>query len=241
MSGQRAIIVGASSGIGAELVKQLAEQGWKVAAVARREDRLKELAAKAPDRILGYVHDVRNASEAPGLFERITDDLGGLDLIVYASGVMPPVGPSEYDFDKDRDVIETNLLGAMAWLNLASIRFEGTKSGSIIGIGSVAGDRGRSGQPAYYTSKAALHTYLESIRNRISRYGVAVVTVKPGPVRTEMTAGLNMAGMMEAEEAARRILKLRNRTGEHYLAFSHRVMFFIIRNFPSPIFRRLRV
>jgi len=236
-----AIVIGATSGIGREIALQLAQSGCHVAAVGRRQDRLQELQAAHPDRIRVYAHDVTNYDEVPELFQRITGDLGGLDLVVYSAGAMPAVSINEFNFAKDRQMVEVNLLGAIAWLNQAAIRFQGAHRGTIVGLGSVAGDRGRAGQPVYNATKAALATYLEALRNRLSRYGVRVVTVKPGPVDTEMTAGLGRAGMMSAPEAARRILAKSHRGGEHYLKLSHRIIFFVIRNIPSWIFRRTKL
>ncbi len=238
---KKVIVVGASSGIGAELVKLLAERGDRVAAVARRKDRLEELAKPYGDKVLPFVHDVTNFDEIPGLFQEITKQLGGLDMVIYASGVMPEVGWHEYDFAKDRSMIDVNLTGAVAWLNQAAIRFENTKSGTIVGIGSVAGERGRAGQPVYNTTKAALKAYMEALRNRLARHGVKVVTIKPGPTETEMTASLHLKGMMPARKAAELILKKSEKTGEHFLKFSHKVIFAIIRAFPSSIFRKLKV
>jgi len=235
-----AIVVGASSGIGMEMVRLLAESGTKVAAVARREDRLEALATEAPGKILPYVHDVKDYDAIPGLFQRITGDLGGLDLIVYSSGVMPDVGPHEYSFEKDREMIEVNVLGGIAWLNQAAVRFENTKSGTIVGIGSVAGDRGRQGQPVYNTSKAALATYLEALRNRLSKYGVKVVNIKPGPTATEMTTNLKMK-KMDAKTVAEIALRKSSRTGDHYVSPVHMIAFAIIRNIPSWLFRKLPI
>ena len=73
-------------------------------------------------------------------------------------------------------MFEVNLIGAVAWLNEVAQRFARARGGTIVGISSVAGDRGRRGNPAYCTSKAALTTYLEALRNRVARFGVAVVT-----------------------------------------------------------------
>lgn len=238
---KHAIIVGASSGMGAELVKLLAKRGCRVAAVARRKDRLQALARECGHNVLAFAHDVTDYDAVPALFQEITKQLGGLDLIVYASGVMPDVGFHEFEFGKDRAMVEVNLLGAIAWLNQAAIRFENTRSGTIVGIGSVAGDRGRSGQPVYNMTKAALATYLEALRNRLSRYRVKVVTIKPGPTNTEMTAALHQKGMMPAAEAAARILKKSSRTGEHYLKPSHKLIFAAIKRVPSPIFRKLKI
>lgn len=238
---RHAIVIGASSGIGAELVRQLAASGCRVAAVARRLPELEALAREHPNLIFPVEHDVCHVEEVPRLFDDITRRLEGLDLVIYAAGVMPAVGPSEFSLDKDREMILVNDLGAVAWLNLASERFLSTKHGTIVGIGSVAGDRGRMGQPVYNASKAFLHTYLEALRNRLHRHGVRVVTIKPGPTRTPMTAHLRLHGAMMPEEAARRILKVSGSSGEKYLTTMHRIIFAIIRLFPSWIFRRLSV
>lgn len=237
---ERTLVIGASSGIGREIASQLAAEGGRVAAVARRKERLEELASSFPA-IRPYVHDVRSPQEVPSLFQEITLALGGLDLVVYAAGSMPAVGPDEFDFDKDREIFEVNVLGAMAWLDQAAIRFGHAGHGTIVGIGSVAGDRGRAGQPAYNASKAALATYLEALRNRLSAKGVTVTTVKPGPVATEMTAGLAIKKPMRAETAARKILALSGSGRERYLSVAHQAMFAVIRAIPSPLFRRLKL
>ena len=236
----KAIVIGASSGMGAELVRQLAASGTRVAAVARRVELLEVVAASAPGSLV-YEHDVTDYGKVPELFQRITHDLGGLDLVIYAAGVMPEVGPDEYTFEKDLAMISVNLLGAIAWLDQAAIRFGNVGSGTIVGIGSVAGDRGRSGQPVYNTSKAGLATYLEALRNRLVKRGVRVVTIKPGPVDTEMTQRIRLRGAMSAPEAARRILAKSGSSGEHYLKFAHRVAFYIIKRIPSPHFRKLKI
>lgn len=237
----QAIVVGASSGIGREIVRQLAAAGSKVATVARRMPELEALAQEFPGLVLPYLHDVKNFGVIPDLFQSITKDLGGLDLIIYSSGAMLKVEPEEFDFEKDRQMLEVNVLGAMAWLNLAATRFGSAGHGSIVAIGSVAGDRGRAGQPAYNTSKAALATYMEALRNRLSKKGVKVVTIKPGPVATPMIAGLGFKDPMPVEVAARKIIAKADKTGEHYLKLTHHAMFFVIRHIPSFIFRRMKL
>src|SRR5258706_5888431 len=227
-----AIVVGASSGIGAELSKQLAAQGCKVGMVARRAEELERLRdAVGQDKVFIYPHDVTCAEEVPALFQQICRDLGGLDLIVYAAGVMPRIADDEYAFEKDRANIEVNVLGAMAWLNEAAQRFAKAGAGTIVGISSVAGDRGRKGQPSYCASKAALNTYLESLRNRVGRFNVAVVTIKPGPVDTPMTKGLDKLPMLiSAQEAASQILNAAaKRKHTAYIPANWRPIIFIFR------------
>jgi decaprenylphospho-beta-D-erythro-pentofuranosid-2-ulose 2-reductase len=123
----------------------MAAQGTRVALVARREDALNQLATTIGPNALVFAHDVTNAAEVPELFQKICQELGGLDVIVYSSGVMPHLGTDEYTYSKDANMIEVNCLGAVAWLNEAAQRFGQTKSGTIVGISSVAGDRGRAG------------------------------------------------------------------------------------------------
>jgi decaprenylphospho-beta-D-erythro-pentofuranosid-2-ulose 2-reductase len=240
---KHAIVLGASSGIGKALAEELLAGGAQVALLARRTDAMEALAKSAPERAKVYSHDVRNYGEIPALFQQITKEIGGLDLVIYASGSMPSVDEHEYDFTKDREILETNLLGGVAWLDEAAKRFEQTKMGTIIGISSVAGDRGRRGSPAYCTSKAALNTYLESLRNRLSRYGVKVVTIKPGFVDTAMTQGKpGIFWLISAKEASHRILTAaRGGANTAYVPGRWRAVMFIIKRIPSFVFKRLPI
>ena len=244
---KRAIIVGASSGIGEALARTLAADGSQVALVARRQDKLDSLAAEfnaKAETLLAraYAHDVTQPETAALLFEAITHDLGGLDLVIYAAGIMPPIGPEEYSTAKDADIIAANFTGAVAWLNEAARRFEKAQTGTIVGISSVAGDRGRRGNPVYGATKAALNAYLESLRNRIEWRGAFVVTIKPGPVKTPMTEGLKMPGMISAEQAAAEILRAaKDRQRVAYVPGKWKPIMAVIRAIPAPIFKYLNI
>jgi short-subunit dehydrogenase len=245
----RAIIIGASSGIGAALTRRLALAGYLVAAVARRQDALEELCksihanmADTEEQVIWpYVHDVTNFETVPQLFQDIVQDLGGLDLIIYAAAVQPPVSAQEYNFDKDMEMINTNLLGAIAWLNQAAIRFDRARRGQIVGISSIAGDRGRVAAPVYNTSKAGLNTYLEALRNRLSRRGITVTTVKPGFVDTRLLKNAAKTfWVISPEEAAKEIhTAIMRQQQTVYVPKRWQAVGLIIRHFPSFIFRRL--
>jgi len=240
----RAIVVGASSGIGEALARQLAASGCRVALVARRKAELDAIVAQitdaAPGKAIAYVHDVTHYHEAAALFAEIVEELGGLDLIVYAAGIMPRLKPNDYDLDQDLAIIDTNFSGAVAWLNPAADRFGRTKSGTIIGISSVAGDRGRRGNVVYGATKTALNSYLESLRNRISVKGALVVTVKPGPVSTPMTEGLKMPFMIPVEQAASEILQAaRSGVEVVYVPAKWKLIMTVVRAVPSFIFRHM--
>ena len=102
-------------------------------------------------------------------FEAAESALGGVDRIFYAAGAMADVGLDEFSIEKDREIVETTFLGAIAWLDLAAARFQEKKGGQIVGISSVAGERGRKPYPAYGAAKAGVTTFLESLRNRLSQ------------------------------------------------------------------------
>lgn len=245
---RRAIIVGASSGIGAALSRRLAREGYSIALLARREKHLKALcdeinSANGEMRALYYVHDVSDHRSIPDLLQQIITDLGGLDLFVYNAGIQHFVGLDEYNFAADQQMLEINAVSALAWLNPVAAMFHHLKSGQIVGISSVAGDRGRVGAPAYNTSKAALTTYLEALRNRLTRRGVNVLTVKPGFVDTDI---LKAAGakrtfwVISSDQAADGIWRaIKARKQVIYVPGQWALLMLVIRHIPSVIFRRL--
>jgi short-subunit dehydrogenase len=139
-------------------------------------------------------------------------------------------------------MIEVNLIGAMAWLTPVAEMFQSARSGQIVGIGSVAGDRGRVGNPGYNASKAGLATYLEALRNRLTRYGVNVLTVKPGFVQTAMVKAAQgpTPFMIPTEKAVDDIWNaMKKRKQNIYTPALWRWIMLAIRHTPSFIFRRL--
>lgn len=247
---KNAVVVGASSGIGEAVAKRLAAEGVRVALVARREEELAAVcgsiaAATHETRAVYRVHDVAKGDAVPALWDSIERELGPIDLLVFAAGIMPAVGETEYTFEKDRAIVETNFVGAVAWLDVAALRMETARRGTIVGISSVAGDRGRRGNPVYAATKAALTSLLESLRNRLSRHGVTVCTIRPGYVATPMTARLSLPPAMtiSADAAARLILAAarKKRGVDAYVPTRWRFVMCVVRNIPSFVFRRMSI
>jgi NAD(P)-dependent dehydrogenase (short-subunit alcohol dehydrogenase family) len=238
---KRAIVIGASSGIGAALAQELAQQGYIVAALAPDEAGLKKTAEGGNGRIHTYLHDVTKYGEVPALFQQIVHDLGGLDIVAYIAGVQPVVALDEYNFEKDAAMIEVNLLGAIAWLNQAAPRFERAKSGHILAVSSIAGDRGRVGAPVYNTSKAGLSTYLEALRNRLAQHGITVTTIKFGFVNTALLENAAKTfWVISPEKAAQEIHKaIQKKKQTVYAPARWGLVSLIIRHIPSFIFRRM--
>lgn len=240
---RHAIVVGASSGLGAEIARQLAADGAAVALLARREDELRHVAdgiTKAGGRAIVRAHDVRHTDNLPTLLDDIVRGLGGLDCLVYAAGIMHLPREGEYDAARDRAELEVNLLGAMAWMTPVAAVFEAQRSGTIIGISSIAGVRGRKGNPMYGSSKAAMTHYLESLRNRLSERRVHVCTILPGYVDTIMTQGLKTFWLISSEDAARTILgAARRKVNERFVPWRWTLVALVLRLIPSFFFRRL--
>jgi short-subunit dehydrogenase len=245
---KRAIIVGACGGLGTALTRKLARHGWTLALIARQGDCPEALSAElnagGATRALAYSHDVNDTEEIPSLLRKIVADLGGLDLLIYNAGINLPPGMEKLNARNDIKMIEVNLLGAVAWLAPAGDLFKEAKSGMIVGISSVAGDRGRITNPGYNTSKAGLTTYLEALRNRLTRHGVHVLTVKPGFIVTDMLRA--SAGpkpfTVSPERAADDIYKAICRRKQ--VIYTHSIwrwIMLVIQHTPSVIFRRLNL
>ena len=151
---------------------------------------------------------------------------------------------AEKDFIKTRLTIDTNYTGAVSILNVVANDFEARSSGFIIGISSVAGDRGRKANYIYGSSKAAFTAYLSGLRNRLCDSGVQVLTVKPGFVYTKMTKSLDLPEKLTAQpkEVAKDIFKAQH-SGRNilYTKWMWRYIMLIIRLIPEFVFKKMSI
>lgn len=194
-------VTGASTGIGAEICKQLAAQGVKVAASARNAGALAELGAG----ITAYPLDVTDASAVASAFTAIEKDLGAIDLIIAGAGTYSAVTAAEIKPELFKKMLDVNYLGVIHVLAAALPTFRARRSGHLSWIASVAGYRGLPKASAYGPTKAALINLAESLKPELDRDGVKVSVINPGFVRTPMTAqnDFEMPFLMEPIDAAR--------------------------------------
>jgi short-subunit dehydrogenase len=202
------VLVGATDGIGGALAEAFLDRSSRVAVLGRDPHKLDALVSSLQrGRPEGCVTGVQLDVTAPAqAVERALNEavvgLGQMDLIVYCAG-MSAEGDTTLE-----DVFAVNTIGAIRVLEWAAQYLSRRGAGRIAAIGSVAGDRGRAGAPVYAASKAALHQYLEGLRNRLHPVGVGVTTIKPGWVRTRMLGAVpSFPPSVTAERAARSIAR----------------------------------
>ncbi|WNG23154.1 SDR family NAD(P)-dependent oxidoreductase [Cystobacter fuscus] len=206
MSYRTALVTGASSGLGRGLALWLGKRGVKVYAAARRLSRLEELAqqGKAVGATIEPVElDVSQADVTLARVRELDDACGGLDLVVANAGVGFPTNARNFPWEDARRVIDVNVTGAAATLSAVLPRMVERDRGHLVGISSLASCRGLPQNAAYSASKAFLDTFLESLRVDLHGTGVRVTCIRPGFVKTEITAAIQhpMPFLLEAEPA----------------------------------------
>lgn len=209
---QHVILVGATDGVGLALARLYLGRQWSVALLGRDPEKLSRvqsgLSASYPDANL-FTHpcDVTEADAVSPAFDAAVADLGHVDLVIYCAGAIEAAESPTNHFPSDRIVADVNFVGAMHLLGVAANYFRAAGRGHLAAIGSIAGERGRKAHPAYCASKAALHTYMEGLRNRLHAHGVRVSTIKPGFIKTRMLPDHNAPGAIEPAAAAATIAR----------------------------------
>ncbi len=213
-------ITGASSGLGAALARVYADEGSNVGLFARRRNALAEVAASLPpDRNAVYDGDVRDIDALARAAGDFIARFGPPDAVIANAGVSQGVLTERSDLPMFRAILDTNVLGIANTFAPFVGAMRTARRGALVGIASIAGFRGLPGSGAYSASKAAAIAYLESLRIEERDTGVAVITVCPGYIATEMTARnpYPMPFLLDADEAARRIVRAIERRRKFYV------------------------
>ncbi len=243
IAGRRIFITGASSGIGEALARHYATEGATLGLVARRAERLRELASSLAVPCETYAADVRDAQAMNEAAARFITAHGVPDVVVANAGISDGT-LTEYAEDAPvfREILEINLLGLVHTFRpfIAPMRERGR--GTLAGIASVAGFRGLPGASAYSASKAGAIRYLEALRVENRRHGVRVVTLCPGYIATPMTARnpYPMPFLLQADDAARRFARVID-SRKHYAVVPWQMAIFgrVFAMLPDAIFDRV--
>ncbi|SLN65166.1 putative oxidoreductase [Roseivivax jejudonensis] len=240
------LVVGGTSDIGRAVASAYAARGWHVTLAARDAEAAAREAADLnarhdTSRIETRTIDILDTDAFPGFL----DALPALpDTVVCVVGAMGEQARAERDPDHAAEVLRTNFEGPALLLEAVAGRFATRGRGLIVGISSVAGDRGRATNYVYGAGKAGFTAYLSGLRNRLAKGGVHVATVKPGFVRTRMTEGMDLPGPLTATPAtvAERIVALEERPRDVvYVLRRWRLVMLIIRAIPEAIFKKLKL
>jgi short-subunit dehydrogenase len=240
MTGAGVFITGASSGIGAALAVEYARRGATLGLVARRADKLGQLAASLPVRSSTYAADVRDAAALSAAARDFIGRAGCPDVVIANAGVSAgTLTAALEDNQVFEEILATNVTGMMLTFQpfLEAMQVRG--SGTLAGIASVAGFRGLPGASAYSASKAAAISYLESLRVELRGSGVSVVTICPGYIATPMTHGnpYPMPFLMTPDKAARNIADaIAARRRFHVLPWQMGVVGRLLRCLPRPLY-----
>jgi len=236
---KKAIVVGASSGIGNKLAIILAENGYKVGITGRRDQLLLNLQATQPERFTISCFDVTNVEKVPAHLQKLTDKLEGLDLLVLSSGT-GKINPL-LDTIIEQQTNAVNVAGFTAVANWAISYFETRGYGHFAAITSIAAIRGNRHAPAYNASKAYQVNYLEGLRQRSVhlKKPIYITDIRPGFVDTAMAAG-DVFWMAPIDKAAGQIFEaLENKRSVVYITKRWRLVAFFMRLVPGILFKRL--
>ncbi len=245
MNNDWVLILGAGSDIAVAAARRFAKAGNNIYLASRnlreleREAGHLELKHKVKCKVIYF--DALDFKSHQKFYTELDPKPSG---VILAFGLLGDQAEAQKDFTLAMTIIDTNYSGVVSILEVVAADFEKRKSGFIVGISSVAGDRGRQSNYIYGSAKAGFSVYLSGLRHRLYKSGVSVLTVKPGFVATKMTAGLDLPGRLTAkpEEVAERIFKaVKKRRHTIYIKPIWRVIMLFIIHLPEFIFKRTKL
>jgi decaprenylphospho-beta-D-erythro-pentofuranosid-2-ulose 2-reductase len=244
---RKILVLGATSGIAEATCRIWASQGASLFLVARNAEKLAAVAADLKTRGAGYIDtavaDLDDTDQHASLLAHAVNSLTGMDIAYLAHGILGDQTEAERDFNTAAQILHTNFVAPVSLLTWLSNFCIQRHAGVLAVISSVAGDRGRKSNYLYGSSKAGLSAFLAGLRNRVDREGVTVLTIKPGPTKTAMTAGMPKSEKFaDVDSVAESIVNaIEKRKDVLYVPFQWQPIMFIIRNIPERIFKKLNL
>ena len=235
--GKKAIVIGASSGIGHEVAKILMEQGWTVGVAARRVELMQGLGAAAVEQI-----DVTSNSANEAL-QSLISKMGGMDLFFYASGI----GKQNRELKEDIELatLQTNGVGFMRMIGEAYRYFAGQGSGHIAAITSIAGTKGLGPAPSYSATKAMQNVYLQALEQQANARGLNIrfTDIRPGFVDTALLSGdFHYPMMLKPDKVAKEIVwAINHHKHIRIIDWRYRILTALWRRIPRFLWRKFKL
>jgi short-subunit dehydrogenase len=243
----KVLIVGATSAIAQEVAKCYAQEKAALCLVGRNADKLGAIAADLKVRgavqVETLIADLDDLDRHAEVVAAALARLSGIEAALIAHGTLGDQRRSEADVQEMLREFTTNGLSYLSLITLLANHFEAQRRGTLAVISSVAGERGRGSNYVYGAAKGAVSLFTQGVRNRLSKAGVAVVTIKPGFVDTPMTAALKKNPLYASASAVGKRIHAAMRKGEDvvYVPAFWMLIMGLIRNIPERIFKRLKL
>jgi len=239
------LIIGAKSDIAKAVAREYAKNGYDIYLAGRDINELEafsqDIKVRSSSDVVLLELDILDYESHQSFYENIDEKPLGIISVV---GYLGEQEKAESDFSEVQKILNSNYTGIVSLFNIIADDFEKRRSGFLVGISSVAGDRGRKSNYIYGAAKAALSTYLSGLRNRLYEAQVHVMTVKPGFVNTKMTEALDLPEKLTAEPAsiAEDIFKSQQKNKNIlYTKWIWRWIMFVIRNIPEFQFKKMSI
>lgn len=240
---QTCVIIGATSEVGMQLAPIYAQNGYNLHLLARKPQKLDSLKShleiKQKIKVTISFFDALDFKSHHNLFQPIATHS---DVVIFLVGILGNQKEGEHNLDHAFDIMDTNYKSGISILSIFANQYEAQQKGTIIGVSSVAGERGRQSNYLYGSAKAGFTAFLDGLRNRLSKANVHVITVLPGFMATQMTAHLELPKLLMAspQQAAKAIYKSHQKKKNRvYVIWLWRYIMLVIKNIPEFLFKKL--
>ncbi len=236
----KAIIVGASSGIGEALAYILSQHGYSIGLMARRVAAMNQISKKIPSQSFIKFIDLTEPYPAIQSFNDLVKEMGGVDLVIINAGVR--FFNEELEWDKEKKTIDVNVSGFTALATVAMQRFIEQGHGHLVGISSIAALKGSEHTPAYNASKAYMSNYLQGMQAKVQKKNLPIIVtdIQPGYIDTPMTENDKTFWMASSNTAAEQIYAAIHRHKKHaYITKRWRLIAWIMKCMPDWLFNKL--
>lgn len=237
---KKAIVVGATSGIGRQLALMLAEKNYRVGITGRRSNLLDELQNQNPEKFIVSCFDVTSTFTVTKKLDELAEKLGGVDLLILSSGTGDI--NQALDFNIEKSIVDVNVIGFTEVAGWAINYFQRQQNGHLVAITSIAGIRGSRYAPAYSSSKAFQINYLEGLRQKVTqlKLPIHITDIRPGFVNTKMAKGPGTFWVAPVQKAARQMMNaIESKRSIVYVTKRWSLIAIILRLVPRWIYKRI--